>query len=153
MALKIGDIVRNPKNPGGLACVIIAIEPRKNKKRSYFTLAPFTKQGWPSTDMRKWQTYHLDSLEKMRQARKYPHLFVCPECENGDKLLISPLRKKSIYEDKYQCKRCKKEWAKKQVKQPVKKHYECSICLGDIFEYPDLVLDEGCHLVCEKCKE
>ena len=36
--------------------------------------------------------------------------------------------------------------------RPKREHYECNTCLGDVWEYPYLVLDKAA-LRCERCKQ
>ena len=105
--LRIGDVIRNPKNPGGLCCVISAITEK------YFILQPFTSRGWPSKSSRLWQWYEISCLSKMIKMSKnggYSHLLVCPSCfGKGHSLFQAPLRKISIYDETYQCQRCKEQ--------------------------------------------
>jgi len=110
--LGIGDIVLNPLNPGGLVCVIIDISGQG--KRKSFTLAPMTKSGWPTVNQQIWQVWNIAKLTRMKQARKYPHLYVCPTCNNPNEILVSPLRRQSIYKDEFQCKKCKKVYTEKE---------------------------------------
>ena len=106
--MKIGDVVLNPKQRD-LCCVVSAIELRE--ERSYFVLVPFTKYGWPSRDMRKWQYCHISllaGLDPLKKKGGYKHLLACPECsKEGNTLFQAPLRKEGISADIYKCQLCK----------------------------------------------